>query len=870
MLSNNVLDENNGIWDVIWTLTWTDDWEDTNTLTYALSCSVAWADDSSFSISWNSLNAWAVYDYETQNTYNICVQVSDWVLTYDENFIITINDLDEVPPVVTITPWTKLQNSAITDTTVVITDDIWVNLSDVDSTWWALSCTQTSSIQVDCTSNIPVSGDLIVNALDTSSNAWTATEPNYIVDIIPPNIPNVSVDTSSWIDTPTVTFSSLDNVAVDYYTVTYTSATGILTTINPATSPVDLVLDSSELVHTIVVTAYDTAGNSSASTIKFPPIVTINAPTTLSNTTITDSTVTITSPPGNDLTNIMLVTSTTWASLGTCTWDRWDTTDPYATPVICDINGISDSGSISILAEDASNWAEWLNSQSYIIDTTPPVITITAPTKLDNTSITDTTITVIDETAVTSANVVIDGTTSLTSSAYSCIQINPSQVNCTISIDTSGDLVISATDNAGNNDLENEDSYIIDTLPPVLTLVWNDPETVEYLASYSDAWADFTDNIDGTGSVVWVWTVNTWILWSYPINYNYTDTAGNPATQISRTVNVVDTTPPVISIIGNAIETVEVNTSYTDAWASSTDNYDGNLTTSIVATDNIDITNIWSYTVNYDVVDTNWNVATTVTRTVNVVDTTPPVISLVWLDEIILEVWSTYTEQWATVNDNYETLLPTNITIDSSAVNTSVLWTYSVTYNISDSSWNAAIEVIREVTVQDTTIPVISLVWNNPETIEVHSTYSDAWATALDNYDGDISGNISSVVSVNTAVLWSNTVTYDVIDSSSNAAIQATRTVNVVDTTDPVITLNGASTITQEVGSTYTDLWAGVSDNFDVNSNVVATWVVDTNTVWSYTLTYNHTDSSGNTAINNYKNSNNWRYNWSCDYTQLT
>ena len=60
--------------------------------------------------------------------------------------------------------------------------------------------------------------------------------------------------------------------------------------------------------------------------------------------------------------------------------------------------------------------------------------------------------------------------------------------------------------------------------------------------------------------------------------------------------------------------------------------------------DNIDITTVGSYTVTYNVTDTNTNVATEVTRTVNVVDTTPPVITLVGIDEVVLEVGTPYTE----------------------------------------------------------------------------------------------------------------------------------------------------------------------------------------------------------------------------------
>lgn len=117
-------------------------------------------DDADFSISGTNLNAAAVYDFETQSTYNICIRISDGVLSYDENFTININDLDEVAPVVVITPVTKLQNSSITDTTIQVTDDVAINVADVTidaastATASSLSCTQTSATQVDCTISV--------------------------------------------------------------------------------------------------------------------------------------------------------------------------------------------------------------------------------------------------------------------------------------------------------------------------------------------------------------------------------------------------------------------------------------------------------------------------------------------------------------------------------------------------------------------------------------------------------------------------------------------------------------------------------------------------------------------------------------------
>jgi len=863
-LTSQDIDENNTVWDTVWVLGWVDDGEDTNTLTYALACTTPGADDASFNISGTSLNAAAIYDFESQNTYNICVRVSDGVLSYDENFIITINDLDEVPPVVVITPVTKLQNSSITDTTIQIIDDVAVNAADISIdaastvTASALSCAQTSITQVDCTISIDSSGDLVISALDTSANSWSDTETNYIVDTIPPNIPNVSVDTTGPydIDNPELTFSSLDNVGVDYYTVTYSAddggtGTGILTTINPATSPVVLALDPDEwVVHTITVIVYDAAGNSSTTTISFPPIITINAPTTISNSSITDSTVTITTPSGNDITNIALSSLTTGASLGTCTWAWWDTTDPYANPVTCIINNISASWTLGISAEDSILWAEWFNFQSYIIDTVDPVITITAPTKIDNVAITDTTIVVTDDVGIDVSNVVISGLTTASYSAYSCLQTNPSRVDCTIQIDDDGDLTIDAIDLAGNSVDEAEINYIIDTNPPVLSLNGVNPETVEYLASYTDADAIFTDVEDGTGTILWVWSVNTGILGSYTLTYDYTDTAGNPATQITRTVNVVDTTPPVISLIGSDPETVEVNTSYTDAWATALDNYDGDITSSIVINNFVDITSVWSYAITYDVTDSNGNVATQVTRTVNIVDTTPPVITLNGSNQVTVPVWGTYSELWATATDNYDTLVPGDIVIDSSSVNTSVLGTYDVSYDVTDSNGNVATQVIREVIVEDTVPPVISLIGSDPINVEVNTSYTDAGATANDNYDGNITANISTSNSVDIITVGSYTVTYDVIDSSGNIATQIKRTVNVVDTTPPVITLIGSDPETVEVNTNYTDAGATANDNNDGNltSSVVTVNWVDITTIGSYSVTYDVTDSNGNVA----------------------
>jgi len=66
------------------------------------------------------------------------------------------------------------------------------------------------------------------------------------------------------------------------------------------------------------------------------------------------------------------------------------------------------------------------------------------------------------------------------------------------------------------------------------------------------------------------------------------------------------------------------------------------------------------------------------------------------------------------------------------------------------------------------------------------------------------------------------------------------------DTTKPVVTLVGASTVTVLQGATYTDAGATAIDDVDGVKTPTATSTVDTNTLGSYTYTWSATDAAGN------------------------
>ena len=176
--------------------------------------------------------------------------------------------------------------------------------------------------------------------------------------------------------------------------------------------------------------------------------------------------------------------------------------------------------------------------------------------------------------------------------------------------------------------------------------------------------------------------------------------------------------------------------------------------------------------------------------------------------------------------------------------------TYILKYGATDTSGNTATEVQRIVTVGDTGAPVILLVGNIQVTHEAKTTYVDAGATASDTLDGNLTGRVTSVSTVNTDAVGSYSVTYSVSDTEGNAAPDVVRTVSVVDTTKPVITLLGNATETVEARGAYTDAGASASDTLDGNLTGSVTRVskVKTDAVGSYTVTYSVRDTNGNSA----------------------
>ena len=111
------------------------------------------------------------------------------------------------------------------------------------------------------------------------------------------------------------------------------------------------------------------------------------------------------------------------------------------------------------------------------------------------------------------------------------------------------------------------------------------------------------------------------------------------------------------------------------------------------------------------------------------------------------------------------------------------------TWTATDNSGNSD-SCVQVIIVEDTTPPVVTLNGDAEVTLECHfDTYTELGATASDDCDpGPIAVTIGGDV-VDTDTVGTYVVTYDAVDDCGNHAAQVTRTVEVVDTTPPEVTV---------------------------------------------------------------------------------
>ena len=271
-------------------------------------------------------------------------------------------------------------------------------------------------------------------------------------------------------------------------------------------------------------------------------------------------------------------------------------------------------------------------------------------------------------------------------------------------------VTYTATDASGNLEVANREVHVVDTAPPVITLIGAAPQLIECPLPYTELGATASDTCDQSlGPVVIdASAVDTSSPGSYIVTYDISDASGNAAATMTRIVDVVDTTPPAITLAGANPQVIECPDPYVELGASASDTCDQSLGPVVIDASAVDTSTPGSYSVTYDISDSGGNAAAQVVRTVNVVDTTPPVITLAGGDLTIECHIGTFAEPGFSASDTCEGDLTGAVVVGGDTVDASVLGTYVITYDVTDSAGNAAPQATRTVTVQDTTAPQIT------------------------------------------------------------------------------------------------------------------------------------------------------------------
>ena len=163
----------------------------------------------------------------------------------------------------------------------------------------------------------------------------------------------------------------------------------------------------------------------------------------------------------------------------------------------------------------------------------------------------------------------------------------------------------------------------------------------------------------------------------------------------TRNVQVVDTKAPQIQLITNPDYFTLPGGTYKEEGFTATDEYDGDLTASVVRTQTRN-------QVTYMVKDSAGNIAQAV-RTIEYKDPIAPEITLLGAPHIMLQVGASYEEQGATATDNCDGDLTQQVTI-SGEVDTGKEGIYTVNYSVKDSFGN---EATTQRTIFVSKVPVV-------------------------------------------------------------------------------------------------------------------------------------------------------------------
>jgi len=412
---------------------------------------------------------------------------------------------------------------------------------------------------------------------------------------------------------------------------------------------------------------------------------------------------------------------------------------------------------------------------------------------------------------------------------------------------------------------------IVQNTVPIIRLIGSSNVRVEAPATYTDQGATAYDTVDGylNSRIVVTYTyndgtrtvavpsVNTRQLGTYEVIYNCNNDRGLTAVTAVRTVVVQDTQAPVLTLAGPNPFYLEGATAYVEPGYSAMDAFYGNITNSVQVSGNaFNVRSVAGtrFTITYAVTDPSNNF-NAVTRTVIIRDTIPPQLYLFGNVTYFQQANTSFVDPGAYANDTLDGNLTPNITVTGVVrVNSPYLSIYRLVYSVTDRAGNSAASKTRDVVIVNYIQPVITLIQGNL-VWEATQAFVDPGATAYDVIDGDITRNIVRTGFVNVTSPSPSTfvLNYNIRDSAGLDAITRTRTVVVIDSTIPTISILGNVTYYQQGAFPYVDPGATAYDSLDgsITNRIVVVNPVNTQTPVGtrFIVTYNVRDVAGNAAV---------------------
>ncbi|MFW3521802.1 putative Ig domain-containing protein [Staphylococcus caprae] len=802
----------------------------------------------------------------------------------ETNFTIKVVDTTK-PTVTSIEDQSKEVNTPIDSITIEATDNsgqaVTNKVSGLPEGVSFDSATNTISGTPTKVGSYPI----MVTTTDESGNETTTSFTIKVVDTTKPTVTSIE-DQTKEVNTP-----------IDSITIEATDNSGQAVTNKVSGLPEGVSFDSATNTisgtptkvgsYPIVVTTTDASGNETTTsfTIKVvdttkPTVTAIKDQTKEVNTPIDSITIEATDNSGQ-----AVISKVSGLPAGVSFDSATNTISGTPTKV--------GSYPITVTTTDASGNKTETKFTIAVVDTTKPTVTsIKDQTKEVNTAIASITIEATDNSGQAVTNKVSGLPEGVSfDSATNTISGSPMKVG-------SYPIVVTTTDESGNETTTNFTIKVVDTTKPMVTSI--EDQTKEVNTAIDSITIEATDNsgqavtnkVSGLPEGVSFDSATNTIsgmptkVGSYPITVTTTDAEGN-ATTTNFTIKVVDTTKPTVTAIKD--QTKEVNTSIDSITVEATDNSGQAVTNKVSglpegvsfdsATNTISgtPTKVGSYPIVVTTTDAEGN-ATTTNFTIAVVDTTKPTVTSIKdqtqevntaIDSIKIEA----TDNSGQAVINKVSGLPDGVTFDSETNTISgtptKVGSYPIVVTTTDASGNKT-ETKFTIEVVDKTAPVVTSI--KDQTQEINTAIDSIKIEATDNSGQTVTNKViglpegvsfdseTNTISGMPTKVGSYPITVTTTDAEGNETT-TNFTIKVVDTTKPTvtaikdqtkevntsidsITIEATDNSGQAVTNKVSGLPAGVS--FDSETNTISGTPTK---VGSYPIVVTTTDASGNETI---------------------